>query len=272
MVAGSLVVPGPATAETKLIRLPLRVLAFDPAVAGSRTLARDEVLWNIPLRWPKAAILEQATQVAADDRRINLNVGDVLVQTRLQFDDPALANAATFCLPRRAEPNKVAVALIGDLIARSLSDGQFCIVDKDGDGRAEMSVLINAGSPAARMPVAIAPLPYRTDVGVEIGKGDYARLVYRSGQKFELEFYEQGSKRRYDTFTSSTNFGKEGYNSFIRRTKSPDGSQFFITPGGTLRLRSVDSATGAITVEWDARSRLKLMPVPDVVQTRIRYY
>lgn len=272
VTAGFLCIPEHAAAETKLIGLPPRVLAFDLESAGSRTLAKDQALWSIPLRWPKAAILEHPTQIIADDRRVNLNVGDVLVQTRLQFDDPSLASAVSFCLPRRAEPNKMAVALIGDMIARSLSDGQFCIIDKDGDGTVEMSVLINAGSPAARTPVAIAPIRYRSDVGVEIGKGDYARLVYRSGQKFELEFYEQGSKRRYDTFTTTTNLGKEAYNSLIRRTKSADGSQFFVTPGGTLRLRSVDNVTGSITIDWDARSRLKLIPVPDVVQTRIRYY
>lgn len=264
--------PHPALAETKLLAVPPRVIAFEMEAAGSRTLARDEVLWTIPLRWLKAAVLEQSIQVAADERRTNLNAGDVLVQTRLQFDDPALADAVSFCVPRRAEANKLAVALIGDMIARSLSDGQFCIVDRNGDGTAEMSVLINAGSPAARMPVAITPVRYRTDVGVEVGKGDYARLVYRGGQKFEFEIYEQGSKKRYDTLTTGTNLGKETYGSWIRRTKTSDGSQFFITPGGTLRLQAFDKATGSITIDWDARRRFKLMPVPDAVQTRVRYY
>jgi len=270
--AGFTAISGQAAAETKLISLAPRVLAFDTEAAGSRTLARDEVLWSIPLRWPKAAVLEQSTQLAADDRRANVNVGDVLAQTRLQFDDPALAGAVSFCVARRAEPNKLATLLIGDMIARSLSDGQFCIIDKDGDGSAEMSVLVNAGSAAARTPVAIPPLRYRLDVGVEVGKGDYARLVYRGGQKFELEFYEQGAKRRYDTFTTTTNLGRETYGSLIRRTKSGDGSQFFLTPGGTLRLRSFDSATGSVTIDWDARQRFKLMPVPDVVRTTVRYY
>jgi hypothetical protein len=272
VTAGFFGIPEPAAAETKLIRLPPRVLAFDPESAGSRTLAKDQALWSIPLRWPKAAILEQAIQLGADDRRTNLNVGDVLAETRLQFDDPSLAGAVSFCVARLAEPSKVTTALIGGLLARSLTDGQFCIVDREGDGTADMSVLINAGSPTARTPVRITPLRYRSDVGVEVGKGDYARLVYRGGQKFELEFYEQESKRRYDTFTTTTNLGKEAYSSFIRRTKTANGSQFFVTPGGTLNLRSFDEATGSITIDWDARTRFKLIPVPDDVQTRVRFY
>jgi len=135
-----------------------------------------------------------------------------------------------------------------------------------------MSVLVNAGSPAARTPVPIAPIRYHTDMGVEVGKGDYAQLVYRGGQKFELEFYEQGSKRRYDTFTTSTNQGRESYTSWIRRIKKPDGSQFFVTPGGTLNLQSYDNSSGSMSVNWEPRTRFKLMPVPDEVRTSIRFY
>lgn len=248
------------------------MLALDPDAGGSRTLVKDDVLWNVPLRWPKAAILEQATQLAADDRRANLNVGDALAQTRLQFDDPALAHAVSFCVARLADPNKATWGIIGGILARSLTDGQFCIIDKDGDGIADLSVLINAGSPAARTPVTMTPLRYRLAIGAEVGKGDYARLVYRGGQKFELEFFEQGSKRRYDTFTTSSNFGRETFSSLIRRTKLRDGNQVYLTPGGTLHLRSFDQATGAITIDWDARTRFKLMPVPDEVRTTIRYY
>jgi hypothetical protein len=261
-----------AVAETKLASLPPRVLAFDREAPGSRTLVKDDVLWKAPLRWPKAAILEQSAQLAADDRRANIAAGDVLAQTRLLFDDLTLASATSFCVARLADPTKATGGLLGGILARSLTDGQFCIIDKDNDGIADMSVLINAGSPAARMPVAIAPLRYRTDVGVEVGPGDYARLIYRGGQKFELEFYQQGSKRRFDTFTTSGNYGRETFSSWIRRTKLGDGNQIFVTPSGKLRLRSFDKASGALTVDWDGRARLKLMPVPDEVRTTIRYY
>jgi hypothetical protein len=259
-------------AETKIVAQPPRVLAFDVEPGGSKTLAKNDVLWTIPLRWPKAAILDQSIQVAADDRRANLNAGDVLAQIRLQFDDASLNEALSFCVARLADPNKATGGLIGGILARSLTDGQFCIIDKDKDGLADMSVLVNAGSPAARTPVPIAPVRYHTDMGVEVGKGDYAQLVYRGGQKFELEFYEQGSKRRYDTFTTSTNQGRESYTSWIRRTKKPDGSQFFVTPGGTLNLQSYDNSSGSMSINWEPRTRFKLMPVPDEVRTSIRFY
>jgi hypothetical protein len=272
LAAGLVCVSERAAAETKLMSSPPRVLAFEREAGGSRTLVKDDVLWNVPLRWPKAAILEQSIQLAADDRRANVAAGDALAQTRLQFDDLALAGATSFCVARLADPTKATGGLLGGMLARSLTDGQFCIVDKEGDGVADMSVLINAGSPAARMPVPIPPVRYRTDVGVEVGKGDSARLVYRGGQKFELEFYQQGSKRRFDTFTTSGNFGRETFSAWIRRTKLGDGNQIFATPSGKLRLRSFDKASGALTVDWDGRARLKLMPVPDEVRTSVRFY
>jgi len=73
-------------AETKIVAQPPRVLAFDVEPGGSKTLAKNDVLWTIPLRWPKAAILDQSIQVAADDRRANLNAGDaIFLLLRLSF-------------------------------------------------------------------------------------------------------------------------------------------------------------------------------------------
>lgn len=267
-----IVTPTASNAETMLASLPPRVLAFEPEPEGSRTLNKGDILWNVPLRWPSAAIIEQAIQLAADGRRTNLSVGDVLAETRLRFDDPALANAVSFCVARLADPGKATLGLIGGMLGRSLTDGQFCIVDKNRDGAADMSVLINAGSPAARMPVGIAPIRYRTDVGVEVGKGDYARLVYRGSRRFELEFYQQGSKRRYDSLTTTGNFGRESFSSWIHRAKLNDGTQVYTTPGGPLYLRQYDKAAGTITIEWKPRTLLKLMPIPDEVQTTVRFY
>lgn len=256
-------------AETKLASVPPRVLAFEADGPGSRTLNKGDVLWSVGLRWPEAAIIDQPAQLVADSRRHDLNVGDVLAETRLTFDDASLANAASYCVARKADPEKATFGMLGGMLGRSLTDGQFCIVDKDHDGIAEMSVLVNAGSPTARMPVSIAPIRYHTEVGAEIGKGDYAQLVYRGGQKFELEIYEQGGKRKFDTFMTRGNFGQETFSSLIRPAKH---STDFQTPSGTLHLRDYDKASGAITVDWDARVRLKLMPVPDDVQTTIRFY
>lgn len=258
-----------AQAETKLVSLLPRVLAFEPAEAGSRTLKKGEVLWNVGLRWPKAAVIDQPVQLAADTRRANLNAGEVLAETRLKFDDPALANAVAYCVARKADPQKATFGMLGGILGRSLTDGQFCIVDKDRDGVADMSVLVNAGSPAARTPVAVAPIPYHTEIGAAVGTGDYARLVYVGGQKFELEIYEQGSKRKFDTFMTRGNYGQETFTSLIRPAKHTDDLH---TPSGTLHIRAYDKASGSITVDWDARTRLKLMPVPDDVQTTVRFY
>jgi len=247
-------------------------MAFEPADGGSRTLIKDEFLWRVPLRWPKAAVIEQAVQLSADDRRVNLNVGDVLAQTRLQFDDQSLAGATSFCVPRLADPNKATGGLLGGMLARSMTDAQFCIVDRDNNGTADMSVMINGGSPAARTPVAITPIRYRADYGVEVGRGDYAQLTYRGGRKFELEIFEQGSKRRFDTLTTTGNLGRETFGNLIRRTKLGDGSEIYVVPSGTLHLRTYDASTGSITVDWEPRKRLKLLPVPDEIQVRYRFY
>ena len=258
-----------AQAETKLIALPPRVLAFEPAEQGSRTLNKGDILWDVDLRWPKAAVIDRAAQLAADTRRANLNVGDSLAETRLQFDDPSLANAVAYCVARKADPQKATFGMLGGLLGRSLTDGQFCIVDKNRDGVADLSVLVNAGSPTARMPVPISPIAYHTEIGAKVGTGDYAQLVYVGGQKFELEIYEQGSKRKFDTFMTKGNYGQETFTALIRPAKH---TQDLHTPSGTLHIRAYDKSSGTITIDWDARSRLKLMPVPDDVQTTVRFY
>ena len=267
-----LTVPTSAGAETRLLRVPFRLMAFMPLEAGSKHLIVGETLWKVPLRWVQGAIIQSNAQLAADERRESLVVGQVLAETKLAFDDGSFANAASWCVPRIANPNKKTFGMVGGILARSLTDGQFCIIDRDRNGTAEFSVLVNAGSPEARTPKPIAPISYRTEEGAEAGPGDYASLTYRGGRSFELEIFQQGGKRRFSTYTANTNFGRETYQPYLRRTKAVDGSTVLISPSGQLTLKPQTGSKQEIDVSWAAMPRLKIVPVPDEVVTTYGYY
>jgi hypothetical protein len=266
LVALSLLISSvPAAAETRLVRFPPRILAFDPAPAKVQTLQQNEYVWKVPLRWPSAAILDDGADLSAEKHSRRLSVGDVLAETRLQFDDPSLSGAKSYCVAPKPLPGGGGNAgsgwgTLGMMLYRSSTDGQFCLIDKDHDNVAELSVLINDGSPAARQPVAIKPVRFHTDVGVEVGAGDYAQLKF-TGKSFSLQIFQQGDLRIFSTFTTTSNLGREIFGSTIKPKKLDDGRMTFSAPNGRYYV-TIDKATKIATLEWEGLTQFKLMPVP----------
>lgn len=264
-------VPSLARAETRLVELPSRFLVIPPTEAFIKRLKVPDDVLNVPLRWEKAAVLGQAVDVAADDRRLRLTKGQALVETRLQFDDPKFAQAGAFCVPRVADPLRKApllggLGMFGAMITRSTTDGQFCVVDIDRDGVADHSVLVNAGSPAARTPVPIAATPYALTPGAPVGDGDFFRIFYRGGSNFEMAIVQQGRARRFDTLTFVGPSGKEHYNRGLRSVKMPDGSARVPAPGVIFSARNYDKANKSIEIVWPTVTQAVALPIPDVVR------
>jgi hypothetical protein len=259
------------SAETKLVELPSRYLVIPPSEALTKRLRVPEDVINVPLRWEKAAVLSQAVDVVADDRRASLTKGQALVETRLQFDDPKFAQAASFCVPRAADPLRKApmlgaLGMFGAMMARSTTDGQFCLIDIERDGVADHSVLVNAGSPAARTPVPIIATPYILTPGAPVSEGDFFRIFYRGGSYFEMAIVQQGRARRFDTLTFAGPAGKETYRKGLRTVKMPDGSMRVPVPGVVFTARNYDKAGQSIEIAWPAIVQPIAYPIPDVVK------
>jgi hypothetical protein len=258
------------SAETRLVELPSRYLVIPPSEAFTKRLRVPDDVLNVPLRWEKAAVLSQAVDVAADDRRVSLTKGQALVETRLQFDDQKFSQAGAFCVPRVADPIRknglLALGMIGSMLARSTTDGQLCLVDVDRDGVADHSVLVNAGSPAARAPVPITATPYVLTPGAAVSEGDFFRIFYRGGSYFEMGIVQQGHARRFDTLTFKGPSGKENYRKGLRVVKMPDGSVRVPVPGVVFTASNYDKASDSIEIVWPTVTQAVALPIPDVIK------
>ena len=259
-----------ANAETRLVELPSRYLILPSSPGGTKHLHVGDTVLDVPLRWRSAAVLSRTVEVVADDRRATLREGQSLAQTQLQFDDPNFDQAAAFCVPRVADPLRknplLAMGLIGSMLARSTTDSEFCLVDADHDGLAEYSVLINGGSPTARTPVAINPVPYKLEQQAAVSEGDAFKITYEGGNSFEMAVIEQGHARRFDTLTFTGPSGTNRYNKYLRTVKMPDGSVRVPAPGVVFTAKHYDKASKSIDIELPAVAQPIALPIPDVVR------
>ena len=266
----------PASAETRPIELPSRYLVIPPSERVTRHLHVGDTVLDVPLRWKRAAVLSQPVDVAADDRRLSLKQGQALVETSLQFDDRKFARASAFCVPRLADPIRknplLAMGVFGAMLARSTTDGQFCLIDSDRDGRADHSVLVNAGSPAARTPVAIAAASYELTPAVAVSEGDTFSITYGGGRSFVLAIIQQGKPRRFDTLSFTGPAGRRSYDKSLRTVKMPDGSFQVAAPGVTFTAKNYDKSDRSIDIDWPAITQAVALPIPDDVKSVYRGY
>ena len=266
----------PASAETRLIELPSRYLVIPSSERVIKHLHVGDTVLEVPLRWKSAAVLSQPAEVTADDRHVSLKQGQALVETLLQFDDPTFAQASAFCVPRLADPIRknplLAMGVFGAMLARSTTDGQFCLIDSDRDGRADHSVLVNAGSPAARTPVAIAATTYVLTPGAAVSEGDTFSITYGGGRYFALAINQQGKPRRFDTLSFTGPAGRRSYDRSLRTVKMPDGSFQVPAPGVTFTARNYDKSDRSIDIDWPAVTQAVALPIPDDVKSVYRGY
>jgi len=257
-----------ASAEPRLLEVPTRYLVIPPMEAGSKRITKNDLAFEFALRWESAAVLAQDVAVAVDDRRQTFARGQALVETRLQFADPVFASAKSFCAPRVANPSS---KLGGLLLGRSLADGQFCLIDREGDSTAEFSVLVNAGTPAAREPRPIAPVPYTLTPGAIVSEGDSVKLRYRGGRdSFELQIIQQGQARDFQTFEYRDRDGRHRFSRWLFGDKVADGVFAVQMPGMQFKISGYDPTSNSALIEWPRTERPAIVPIPDDV--KLRYF
>jgi hypothetical protein len=263
-----------ASAETRLLEVPYRYLVIPPMEAGSKRIAKGDIAFEFPLRWESAAVLSRDLEVSAEDRQKTFKQGQALVESRLQFTDSGFARARSFCAPRLADPltkpgGFLLNNLLGRAIMRSATDGQFCIIDRDGDGTAEYSVLVNAGSPAAREPRQIAPVAYDLTPSAVVSEGDSMKVRYRGGRSFELQIVEQGHMRLFQTFEYQDQGGHHRFVRLYSAQKVAEGIYETGAPGITFKVSNPSS--DSTVIEWPKTDRPAIVPVPDDVKIHYGY-
>ena len=267
----------PAVADIRVAQVPVRYLVIPVGQGGEKIVSEGQVAFSFPLRWENAALLDSTFEIIADDRRTMIRSGQALVETRLIFDQPDFGGAIAYCTPRTADPARKSGGLmlfgvLGQALARSATDGQFCLIDRDRDGQADHSVLVNAGTPTARTPRPIAPTHYVVSPSAIVSEGDKVEILYRGGRgSFELKIIQQGKARFYESFTYTDGRGSNSLNRFLRGEKLGGNMVRYAAPGFDFTTLDHDPARGTIKIRWLANASSAIIPIPDDVKTTRGY-
>lgn len=277
LTVGLIALPTVSRAETRILEVPTRFLVVPPLEAGSKRVTAGEIAFEFPMRWQSAAVLSQPVELAADERRVVVRNGQALARAKLRFEGSGFAGAAAFCVPRTADPAAkkggwLLNNLVGPKLLRSLTDSQFCLIDRDLDGLAEHSVLVNGGTPEARTPRPITPVAYQIIPDAIVSEGDSIKILYRGGKSsFEMLVVQQGTPRLYQTFEFTDAKGRHQFSRWLNREKLADGTSLMGAPGLKFIVRDYDPRTKSVLVRWDKTDESAIVPIPDDVKIRYGY-
>ena len=147
----------------------------------------------------------------------------------------------------------------------------MCLIDKDQDGQFDHSVMVNGGSPAARMPHTIAPVGYTVQAAAPVGEGDVMRVIYKVGLfRFDIMMMEDGKERQFSSFTYTDATGRHSFGSEVYGHKNPDGTYSFDVPGFSFLSSDHDPANKSVLVSWHATHQPAIVPIPDEIGYRMR--
>lgn len=231
-----------------------QVFRVTEAPKGEHEYKQGDYLLRVPLVWARAAVLSEAVTVTAGARSETIAAGSVLPEETLLEAENSKTFFTAYCTPRKAAERVldkgVGAALFGGSLNRKLirdmSDAQFCLADRDGDGRLEQSLLVGDGWGDARSPHSIAPVAYEKRDDAPISPNDEVRFHFakagRSEVTFVLEILQQGKLRGFETI------GGE------RRVRAlPTGKSLPLRIGmyGTeFELVAYDTATKSVRIRW----------------------
>ncbi len=222
---------------------------------GEQTVKVGDEIAVLPLVYTRAATIDRTIEVSAGGRRQVIAAGTVLPAEFLLDSQNGTDGVVAYCTPRKASERKVdkgmGAALFGGSlirgIIRSATDAQFCLADRDHDGRAEVSMLVGNGWGPERAPKAIDPVPMTVANDVRVSANDDAvRIVFtgggKSGPSFKFAVIQQGSSRGFTTFGGeravSSVSGKHGW-----PQRASIASAVFVVTG-------YDPVARTVTIKW----------------------
>jgi hypothetical protein len=276
--------PAPSAADTggeyRVQVAAVQLALPNRAERAPRTIRVGETILDVPLLWAVAATLREPARIEADGQVQELPAGTVLP---MQVIGPERGErVAAFCTPRRAAERAADRGVLGVLLGggslwrgmiRRATDRQACLIDADGDGRAESSVILGDGSPAARRPRAVAPVAVETAELQPIGPEDRLRLkltrVARRGgwADVELDIEQQGHRRSFDEISGP--WGRS-----LRITRIPLVAAEPRTTsivGAAFRIAAIDGTARTASIEWsDKPADDTAILIPDALRIVIR--
>ncbi|MDH7971813.1 hypothetical protein QH494_06415 [Sphingomonas sp. AR_OL41] len=283
MVACALL-PGAVSADDtsqppiKIARQSPQLAYVNAAPRGTRTYQRGEIIMIAPLMWEIGARLPQETTIRAGEDSKTIRAGSVL-QGVMLTELAAHRDEMAYCTPRVAAERKADGGMLGAMLGggslwrsviRSATDGQFCLIDSDDDGMADHSVELNAGSPAARTPVAIAPVRLERDRMIPISSNDDRIEISVSdvsskgkAARFRIDVFQQGKGRVFDTIGDTQRItwvdAKRGL---------PVHAMIYQTQFDVV---SIDGAARTVTVRWPEDVDAKeVVPITDGLRVVLR--
>jgi hypothetical protein len=271
-----------SAAEFELLRSSPQIAFPNTGPRGQFDYKVGDTILTVPLLWARAATLDAPVTIKADTETITLEKNTVLPAAII--GPKAGTVVLAFCTPRKAAERKAEKGGLGILLGggslwrsmiRSATDKQFCLIDADRDNKAEQSVMINAGSPQARSPVNITPVPLLVGENVPISPKDNLSIRFAdtvAKGKFptlELNILQQGETRQFDGFSGSWGSSNRVTTIGDKKTSWPITTKISAADFTVLGL---DPITKILRIEWPAQvDEKQVVVVPDglaVVMTR----
>lgn len=247
---------GAAMTEPMSVRQSAIQLALpNSGPRGVQDYRVGDMVLDVPLFWANAATLRDEVSVQTDETLERLAAGTVLPMQMLAESGGEPLRA--YCTPRRGAERAADRGVLGALPAvgwwarraiRSATDRQLCLIDSDGDGRADQSLVVGDGPPAIRTPHAIAPVAIDIADLVPISSRDRVQIkltrVGRDWAELTLIILQEGYPRRFSEIS-----GRWGESLRVSRvTQGGPGSIL----GADFWLQTVDRNARTARIEWPA--------------------
>lgn len=268
--------------ELKLVGSAAQVAFPNSGPRGDIAYNEGEYILRVPLLWTDAATLSDPVTITADNQWTTIEAGTALPAATLKSTDGEILLA--FCTPRKGAERKAEKGILGTLLGggslwraaiRSATDGQFCLIDADRDGHADHSVMINAGTPAARTPVAITPTPLAVGQLVPISSNDEVRIrltdiAAKSDRiSFEFEILQQGEKRGFTSFSTAAGSAER----FIHINGKKGWPSDVNVAGGRFEIVNVSGPEKQISLRWPENAdKAYAFAVPDGLKVYVQPY
>ena len=269
-----------AVPPVKIARQSPQLAYPNSAPRGTQAYHEGDVILTAPLMWEIGARLPQATTIHADEDSENIPAGSVL-QGVMLTDTATHRDEMAYCTPRNAAERKADSGVLGALLGggslwrsaiRSATDRQYCLIDSDDDGVADHSVELNAGSAAARRPVAIAPVPLDRDRMIPISAhDDHIQITLLdvsskgNSARFRIDVIQQGKSRAFDTIG-----GTRRVTYVDAKHGLPARAEIFHT---LFDIVSLDGAGRAAVIKWpDDVDSKAIVPIDDGLSIVMRWY
>jgi hypothetical protein len=238
--------------------------------AGIRTFGPGDLIVRQPTLWGLSAKLTMPATIKLDSESLFVPDGVVLPAVKIIGLPNATGETIAFCTEAKKADKLLttsAFGIFGAKIADSLTDGQKCLLDSDGDGNADQGFLLNDGKREDRLPRPISPVPLNIAELREPGLG-YAviiQLVKSKKPTFEIDILHDGNFKQFHTIdTTLGSFSKRI--SISKKVSLPQDLNVF---GTKFRVQAFNAETGEVTLEFAEADEARLMPVP--TETKVTY-